>query len=111
MTDPNHLPPDGELHGDAAVLTEEKKKLQPPQMYKVLMHNDDYTTMEFVIRILMTVFHHREEEAVRIMFDVHRRGVGVAGVYSYEVAETKVAKVTAAARQNEFPLRCSLEPE
>jgi ATP-dependent Clp protease adaptor protein ClpS len=102
-------------HGDAAgetVLVPEvrtKHKLQKPKMFKVLLHNDDYTTMEFVVFILMSIFHRSETDAVQIMLHVHRNGLGVAGVYSREVADTKVAEVESLAREHEFPLRCSLE--
>lgn len=100
----------GDPEGEGAVATEVERKVKRPQLYKVLLHNDDYTTMEFVVMVLMTVFHHGEPEAVRIMLQVHQRGIGVAGVYSYEIAETKVAKVARLAKEHEFPLRCSLEP-
>jgi ATP-dependent Clp protease adaptor protein ClpS len=80
-----------------------------PKMYKVLLHNDDYTTMEFVVYILQAIFHRSAIDAVQIMLHVHKNGIGVAGVYTYEVAETRVAQVEALARQNEFPLRCSIE--
>lgn len=96
---------------DGDVATETVKKLKHPQLYKVLLHNDDYTTMEFVVLVLRSVFHHSESEAVNIMLHVHRRGVGVAGVFSYEIAETKAAKVMRLAREHEYPLRCSVEPE
>jgi ATP-dependent Clp protease adaptor protein ClpS len=105
-------PPDGmEREGEGAVLTETEKKLERPKLYKVLLLNDDYTTMEFVVTVLMNIFHHPQEEAVRIMLEVHHNGAGVAGVYSYEVAETKMNMTIEMARQNEFPLRCALEPE
>jgi len=104
-------PNPGDLDGDGLVATENEQKVQRPRLYKVLLHNDDYTTMEFVVMVLVTVFHHPEAEAVRIMMHVHQKGVGVAGVYSYEIAETKAAKVTRLARENEFPLRCSVEPD
>jgi ATP-dependent Clp protease adaptor protein ClpS len=91
------------------VVTETKKKLKKPVMYRVLLHNDDYTTKEFVVQILQWVFCKEETEAVQIMLHVHRRGMGVAGVYSYEVAETKVALVEELARQHQCPLRCSME--
>jgi ATP-dependent Clp protease adaptor protein ClpS len=95
---------------DRDVVTESEKKLKPPAMYKVLLHNDDYTTMEFVVQILQSVFQRSHAEATAIMLHVHRNGIGVAGVYTYEVAETKVAIVDAMARQHEFPLKCTLEP-
>jgi ATP-dependent Clp protease adaptor protein ClpS len=77
----------------------------------VLLHNDDYTTMEFVVMILVTVFHRSESDAVQTMMNVHQQGSGVAGVYTYEVAEAKVAKVGRMARESQFPLRCTMEPE
>ncbi len=93
------------------VLTESQQKLQKPPLYKVLLHNDNYTTMEFVVQILMEVFHHSENEAIRIMLQVHNQGVGVAGVYTFEIAETKIAKVSAMAQEYEYPLLCTLEEE
>lgn len=95
------------------VVTERRteRKLQKPRLYKVLLHNDDYTTMEFVVFVLQSIFHRSEAEAVQVMLHVHRKGIGVAGVYTYEIAETKVAQVHALARQNEYPLRASLEEE
>jgi ATP-dependent Clp protease adaptor protein ClpS len=99
--------------GDGGVVTETRaeKKLKRPPLYKVLFHNDDYTTREFVVFVLQTVFHHDEASATRIMWHVHTTGVGVAGVYTFEVAETKARKVEALAQENEFPLRVSVEPE
>jgi ATP-dependent Clp protease adaptor protein ClpS len=88
-----------------------KKELAQPPLYKVLLHNDDYTTMEFVVQVLETVFHHGPEQAARIMLHVHQRGVGVAGTYPFEVAETKARKVTELARAAEFPLLCTVEAE
>ena len=101
------------LDDDAGVITERRteRKLQKPKMYKVLLHNDDYTTMEFVVFILQGIFHRSEAEAVQIMLHVHKSGIGVAGVYSYEIAETRIAQVESLARQHEFPLRCSMEEE
>ncbi|MBS1790270.1 MAG: ATP-dependent Clp protease adaptor ClpS [Acidobacteria bacterium] len=93
------------------VLTESKQKLQKPPLYKVLLHNDNYTTMEFVVLVLMEVFRHPENEAIRIMLQVHNQGAGVAGVYTFEIAETKAAKVIAMAQENEYPLLCTLEEE
>jgi ATP-dependent Clp protease adaptor protein ClpS len=86
-------------------------KVKPPRMYKVLLHNDDYTTMEFVVAILETVFHHSNASAMQIMLHIHQNGVGVAGVFTYEVAESKVTKVMTLARENKFPLLCTCEPE
>ena len=82
-----------------------------PTLYKVLLHNDNYTTREFVVAVLKEVFHKSESDAVRIMLHIHYNGLGVAGVYTHEVAETKVRIVEAAARENGFPLRLSMEPE
>ena len=97
--------------GDTAVATKKKAKTKKPKLYKVLLHNDDYTSMEFVVLILASIFHLDENRAVEVMLHVHQRGVGVAGVYTYEVAETKVRKTMDLAREFEFPLRCSMEPE
>jgi ATP-dependent Clp protease adaptor protein ClpS len=94
---------------DLGVITESDDKLAPPAMYKVLLHNDDYTTMEFVVQILESVFHRSHTESTQIMLHIHRNGIGVAGVYTYEVAETKVAIVEAVAKQNEYPLKCTME--
>ncbi len=80
-------------------------------MYRVLLHNDDYTTMEFVVDILMHVFHKTIEDASLIMLNVHETGIGICGVYTYEVAETKVDTVHNLARDNGFPLRCSMEKD
>lgn len=93
------------------VLTERKQKLQKPPLYKVLLHNDDFTTMDFVVFVLVQVFHKGEEEAIQIMLAVHQQGVGVAGVFTYEVAETKVNQVHNLAKANEYPLLCTLEEE
>ena len=99
-------------HGNAVVeKAESKEKLERPPLYKVLLHNDDFTTMEFVVFILQTVFNHGESDAVRIMLNVHRQGIGLAGVYTYEVAEMKVDKVTSIAQLNEFPLLCTMEED
>lgn len=98
---------------DSNVVTETvpQKKLKRPDLYKVLLHNDNYTTREFVVAVLKEVFHKSETDAVQIMLHVHYNGVGVAGVYTFEVAETKIRVVEAAARENGFPLRLSMEPE
>jgi ATP-dependent Clp protease adaptor protein ClpS len=91
--------------------TRPKERLKRPRPYRVLLHNDDYTTMEFVVWILETVFHHDERTATGIMLHVHQHGIGVAGLYPHEVAETRARKVETLARAHEFPLRCSVEPE
>lgn len=98
---------------DSEVLTESRteKKLKKPTLYKVLLHNDNYTTREFVVAVLKEVFHKSDPEAVQIMLHVHYNGIGVAGVYTHEVAETKIKTVEKLARENEFPLRLSMEPE
>ncbi|HEB50068.1 MAG TPA: ATP-dependent Clp protease adapter ClpS [Desulfobulbus sp.] len=90
-------------------LTRRREDLQEPPMYKVLLHNDDYTTMDFVVMILETVFGKNTDEATRIMLNVHNQGQGVAGIYTREIGETKVAVVHRMARKNQFPLKCSLE--
>ncbi len=100
-----------EHSGAVAEETESKTKLERPRLYKVFLHNDDFTTMEFVVFILQTVFNHGESEAVQIMLNVHRQGIGLAGVYTYEVAEMKVDKVTSIAQANEFPLLCTMEED
>lgn len=80
-------------------------------MYRVLLHNDDYTTMEFVVEILVHIFHKTIEDATRIMLNVHEKGIGVCGVYTFEVAETKVDTVHSIARDHGFPLKCSMEKD
>lgn len=86
-----------------------RSRLSRPPLFTVLMHNDDYTTMEFVVEALTGVFHKSPTEANRIMLHIHFKGTGVCGIYPYEVAETKVSKVHALARREGFPLRCTLE--
>ena len=86
-------------------------EITEPPMFKVLLYNDDYTTREFVVQILHTVFHRDEQDAIRIMLHVHHNGVGVAGVFTREVAETKIQRVERMAREQEFPLRLTMEPE
>lgn len=100
-----------EDHPDTAIVSESKPQLQKPPLYKVLLHNDDYTTMEFVVLILKTVFYKSDTDAFHIMMSVHQQGIGVAGVYTYEIAEAKMDKVTKMARENDFPLLCTMEEE
>jgi ATP-dependent Clp protease adaptor protein ClpS len=93
------------------VVIKTKPKVKKPSMYKVLMLNDDYTPMEFVVHVLEKFFSKSTEEATRIMLHVHQRGVGVCGVFTFEVAETKVNQVMDAARKSQHPLQCTLEKE
>jgi len=93
------------------VLKEAYKELQEPSKYKVLLLNDDYTTMDFVVMVLMVVFRQSLEESQKIMLNIHKNGKGLCGIYAFEVAETKVAQVSAMAEQHKFPLKCSLEEE
>ena len=96
---------------NTGVVVKTRPKTRKPAMYKVLMLNDDYTPMEFVVHVLERFFQKSREEATRIMLHVHRRGVGVCGVFTYEVAETKVTQVMDLARQNQHPLQCTIEKE
>lgn len=93
------------------VISEAGDDIDEPSMYKVLLHNDDYTTMEFVVEILMVVFKKSPEDAVRIMLNVHHKGIGICGVYTYEVSETKMNAVHTLSRQHGFPLKCTMEKE
>lgn len=101
--------PEGKAGGE--VLEKRKPKTRKPRLFHAVLHNDDYTTMEFVVWVLETIFHHDETTATRIMLHVHKNGVGVAGVYPYEIAETRAARVEALARTHEYPLRCSVEQD
>lgn len=93
------------------VVVKSRPKTKKPSMYKVILLNDDYTPMDFVVHVLEQFFNKSREEATRIMLHVHRRGVGVCGVYTYEVAETKVNQVVEFARRHQHPLQCTLEKE
>jgi len=95
-------------HG-GSVLAPERAKTKPPRMYKVVLYNDDYTTMDFVVEVLQRFFAMNRERALQIMLKVHNEGSAVCGVYSLDIAETKVAQVTAFAKQHGHPLRCGLE--
>jgi len=109
MSNDNTRRYDDETEGGLALKT--KPKTKKPSMYKVLLLNDDYTPMEFVIHVLERFFGKSEEEATQIMLHVHTKGVGICGVFTYEVAETKAAQVMDLARQNQHPLQCSIEKE
>lgn len=100
---------ENKTHHQDQTLTHDREDLQEPPLYKVLLHNDDYTTMEFVVMILEQIFDRNTDEATRIMLNVHQQGQGVAGIYTREIGETKVAAVHRLARKNQFPLKCSLE--
>jgi len=91
------------------VISETRDEVREPSMYKVFIHNDDYTTMEFVVEVLMEVFYKSMEEAATIMLKVHNEGAGLCGVYTYEVAETKVDTVQTLAQGRGFPLKCTME--
>ena len=108
MTDDDKRNGDGTTTG---VIVKAKPKTKKPSMYKVLMLNDDYTPMEFVVHVLERFFYKNREEATRIMMHVHQRGVGICGVYTYEVAETKVTQVMDFARRHQHPLQCTLEKD
>ena len=99
--------------GDTGIATETRKKeqLKKPPLFKVLFHNDNYTTMEFVVWVLQSVFHKSESDSQLIMLNVHKNGVGVAGVFTKDVAETKVERTHQLAKEHEFPLKLSIEPE
>lgn len=95
--------------GNEQVKERAKEKLKKPDMYRVVLHNDHYTTMEFVVEVLMTVFSKSIIDATTIMLNVHQRGKGHVGVYTYDVAATKVAQVKKLAREREYPLKCTME--
>ena len=98
-----------ELEIDEKLKSKTERKLKPPQSYKVLLHNDNYTTMEFVVFVLETIFNKSISEATQIMMHVHKNGIGVCGSYTFEVAEMKVESVHSLAQQHEFPLQATLE--
>jgi ATP-dependent Clp protease adaptor protein ClpS len=101
----------GEEGPGTGVIVKAKPKTKKPSMYKVLMLNDDYTPMEFVVDVLEHIFQKNRDEATKIMLHVHQKGVGVCGVYTYEIAETKVTQTVDYARKNQHPLQCTLEKE
>ena len=100
-----------EPEAEDAVFSDTDEEVEEPPMYKVFILNDDYTTMEFVVEVLIHVFNKSVEEATSTMLKVHREGVGLCGIYTFEVAETKVNTVHTVARQEGFPLRCTMEKE
>lgn len=97
------------MQQDVSIETDEE--VVEPSMYRVLLHNDDYTTMDFVIEILIGIFHKTFEQSTLIMLNVHKAGTGLCGVYTFEVAETKVDAVQTLSRENGFPLKCTMEKE
>jgi len=104
---PEMLPPQSQF--DELPVAESEEKTEEPPLFKVLLHNDDYTTMDFVVHVLQSIFNMPENQAIQVMLNVHVKGIGIAGTYTYEVAEMKVAKTTAMAREQEFPLLCTME--
>ncbi|NOX15116.1 MAG: ATP-dependent Clp protease adaptor ClpS [Epsilonproteobacteria bacterium] len=90
---------------------ESELETQEPKLYKVMLLNDDYTSMDFVIMVLIEVFHQSSEKATAIMYNIHEIGSGLCGVYTYEIAETKIAQVHTLAKENQFPLRATMEEE
>ena len=109
--DPGGADGDTQESDDTGLMLKTRPKTKKPAMYKVLLLNDDYTPMEFVVHVVEKFFAKNRQEATDIMLHVHRRGVGVCGVFTYEVAETKVAQVMDFARANEQPLQCTMEKE
>ena len=96
-------------NNDSLIKTQTKEKLKKPSLYKVLILNDDYTPMEFVVYLLKSFFNKINEEATKIMLHVHQNGIGVCGIFSYEIAETKVIQVLDTSRKNNHPLQCTME--
>ena len=109
MAGKNGSEDDGE--GKTGLVTKTRPKTKRPSLYKVLLLNDDYTPMEFVVHVLERFFNKNRDEATKIMWHVHQKGVGICGVFTYEVAETKIAQVMDLARQNQHPLQCRMEKE
>ena len=105
------MSPDPSVHESVVSDTRQEQKVAPPRMWRVLLHNDDYTTQDFVVWVLECVFHKPTGEAFTIMMSVHRSGMGVAGVYTHDVAETKLRTTTRLAEEHEFPLLVTMEPE
>ncbi len=111
MTKPITLSNDDDYDSDTAVVTKTKPKTAKPPMYKVLLLNDDYTPMEFVVHVLERFFAINHQSAIEIMMTVHKKGAAVVGVFSHDIAETKVTQVMDLARKHEHPLQCTMEKE
>ncbi len=105
------MPDPIDIEQDGDVLTEKKTKLEKPKLFKVLLHNDDFTTMEFVVFVLQYVFNRSEPESFTIMLKVHNEGLGIAGIYPYEIANMKSEKAMNLAKSREYPLLCTVEEE
>ena len=105
------MPDFPDIDGGGEVMTESEIKLEKPKLYKVLLHNDDFTTMEFVIFVLQYVFNREDAEAFTIMLKVHNEGMGIAGIYPYEIANVKCNKAMNLAKAREYPLLCTVEEE
>jgi ATP-dependent Clp protease adaptor protein ClpS len=103
--------PNPDFETDDLAVAESKEELKEPPLYRVLLHNDDFTTMEFVVFVLQKVFQRSESDAFQIMLKVHMEGIGEAGTYPYEIAEMKVSEVTSLAQANEYPLLCTIEED
>jgi ATP-dependent Clp protease adaptor protein ClpS len=106
-----NMPDFPDIEHDSDVLTESETRLEKPPLYKVILHNDDFTTMEFVVFVLSHVFLRSDAEAFAIMLQVHHEGIGIAGVYSFEIANMKAEKAMNLARAQEYPLLCTVEEE
>jgi ATP-dependent Clp protease adaptor protein ClpS len=111
MSDRDERNSSGNGGTNTGVATKARAKTKRPSLYKVLLLNDDYTPMEFVVHILERFFNKARDEAVQIMLHVHRHGVGICGVFTYEIAETKVAQVIEFSRRHQHPLQCTMEKE
>lgn len=118
MENESHIKNEGHLEGPrddqqgaASILSSPDIRVKSPSKYKVLLHNDDYTPMEFVVEVLERIFRKDSSMATKIMMDVHHKGIGVCGVYPYDIAETKVVLVLENARNHKYPLQCTLEEE
>jgi ATP-dependent Clp protease adaptor protein ClpS len=99
------------INNDDVALEVARPRLKRPPLYRVVLLNDDYTTMDFVIQVLTSVFHHSEEKAAQIMMHVHQKGAGICGIFTREIAESKVEQVVQLSQQNKHPLQCTMEPD